>query len=247
MISGGEPSVCWMKAPNSPVNRLLAALPSEELEVLRPNLEEVPLAFKQALYEANRPIECVYFLHRGVASIVTEMEDGTVIEVATVGPEGMVGLSVFLNASEIAGKAFAQVPGEASRMEAGAFRRALDRTPRLRELLSRYTMALLNQLAQNSACNRTHEVEQRLARWLLLTQDRVHAATFPMTQDFMAQMLGVSRPTVSNTASTLQKAGLISYVRGNITVLDRPRLEAATCECYHVIKGQFDRLVGGDG
>ena len=108
-------------------------------------------------------------------------------------------------------------------------------------------MALLNQLAQNSACNRTHEVEQRLARWLLLTQDRVHAATFPMTQDFMAQMLGVSRPTVSNTASTLQKAGLISYVRGNITVLDRPRLEAATCECYHVIKGQFDRLVAGDG
>ena len=199
-----------MKAPNSPMNRLLAALPSEELEVLRPDLEEVSLAFRQVLYEAHRPVKCVYFLHRGVASMVTEMEDGTTIEVATAGPEGMVGLSVFLDASVNVGKAFAQVPGEASRMEAGAFRRALDRTPRLRELLSRYTMALLNQLAQNSACNRTHEVEQRLARWLLLTHDRVHADTFPVTQEFMAQMLGVSRPTVLNTASTLQKAAQVA-------------------------------------
>ena len=179
--------------------------------------------------------------------MITEMEDGTTIEVATVGPEGMVGLSVFLDASIITGKAFAQVPGEASRMGATAFRRALDRTPRLRELLSRYTMALLNQLAQNSACNRTHEAEQRLARWLLLTHDRVHADTFPVTQEFIAQMLGVSRPTMSKTASTLQKAGLVSYVRGNITVLDRRGLEAASCECYRVIKDQFDRLVGGDG
>jgi CRP-like cAMP-binding protein len=236
-----------MKTPHAPTNRLLAALPTGEMKVLRPNLEEVSLAFKQLLYEANKPVECVYFLHRGVTSIVTDMEDGTTIEVATVGPEGMVGLSVFLDASVNAARAFAQVPGEAARMDARAFRRALDRTPRLRALLSRYTMGLLNQLAQNSACNRTHEVEQRLARWLLMTHDRVHAATFPMTQDFMAQMLGVSRPTVSNTASTLQKAGLISYVRGNMTVLDRLGLEAATCECYRVIRGQFDRLVGGDG
>ncbi len=234
-------------SPDSPLNRLLAALPPEEMEVLRPDLEEVPLAFKQTLFEANKPVEHVHFLHRGVASIIQQMKDDTVIEVATVGPEGMVGLSVFLDGSEAASTGFAQVPGAASRMEAGAFRRALDRTPRLRQLLSRYTLALINQLSQNSACNRTHEAEQRLARWLLLTQDRVHGATFPITQSFMAQMLGVSRPTVSIAASTLQNAGLISFVRGTITITDRPGLEAASCECYRVIRSQFDRLLGGDG
>jgi CRP-like cAMP-binding protein len=234
-------------SPDSPLNRLLAALPPDEMEVLRPDLEEVPLAFKQTVFEANKPVEHVHFVHQGVVSVVQEMEDGTVIEVATVGPEGMVGLSVFLGGSEVASTAFAQVPGSASRMEAGAFRRALDRTPRLRQLLSRYTLALINQLSQNSACNRTHEAEQRLARWLLLTHDRVHGASFPITQSFMAQMLGVSRPTVSIAASTLQKAGLISFVRGTITITDRPGLEAASCECYRVIRTQFDRLVGDDG
>jgi CRP-like cAMP-binding protein len=132
-------------------------------------------------------------------------------------------------------------------METEAFRRALDRSPKLHQLLARYTLALLNQLAQNSACNRSHSVEERFARWLLLTQDRVHEPTFPMTQEFMAQMLGVSRPTVSMSASILHKAGFITYVRGQITVLDRPGLEAASCECYRVIRRHFERLVGSDG
>jgi len=217
------------------------------MEILRPDLEEVPLAFKQIIYEADRPIEWLYFPHRGVVSLVQSMQDGATVEVATVGPEGFVGLPVFLDADLIAGTAFAQVPGEASRIEAGAFRLALDRMPVFRRRLSRYTLALFNQLSQNSACNRTHELEQRLARWLLLTQDRVHGPTFPITQDFMAQMLGVARPSVSIAARILQKAGLISYVRGNVTITDRPGLEAASCECYAVIRDQFDRLIGGDG
>jgi CRP-like cAMP-binding protein len=229
------------------MNRLLAALPPEEMEVLRPDLEAVPLTYKHTLYEPNRPIEYVHFPHRGVVSLLTEMEDGTVVEVGTVGPEGMVGLPVFLDASTIAGRAFVQVPGEAARIEAGVFQRTLERTPRLRRLLSRYTLALVSLLAQNTACNRAHEVERRLARWLLITQDRVHGATFPLTQEFMAQMLGVSRPTVSIAAGILQKAGMISYARGSVTVTDRPGLEAASCECYRVIRRQFDRLVGGDG
>lgn len=215
--------------------------------MLWPDLEEVPLSFKQGVYEPNQPIECVYFVHSGVVSLVNDLEDGTSVEVATVGPEGMVGLPVFLDGSLIAGRAFVQVPGSASRVEAEAFRRALERMPQLRRLLSRYTLALINQLAQNSACNRVHEIEQRLARWLLQTQDRVHGPTFPLTQEFMAQMLGVSRPRVSIGANILQKAGLISYVRGQITVTDRPGLEAASCECYRVVRGQFERLIGGEG
>ena len=228
------------------MNRLLAALPPEEMEVLRPGLEKVSLAFKKSLYEINQPIEFVYFIHRGVVSMVAEMEDGTEIEVAIVGPEGIVGLPVFLDAEVMASRAFPQVPGEGSRIEAWRFRRALEQTPRLRQLLSRYTLALVNQLCQNSACNRTHAVEQRLARWLLMTHDRVHGATFPLTQEFMAQMLGVSRPTVSIAAGVLMKAGVITYSRGNLTVSDRRGLEAVSCECYGAIS-KFDRLIAGSG
>jgi CRP-like cAMP-binding protein len=228
-------------------NRLLAALPGDEHQLLAPHLSRVRLHFKQTLYERDRPIDFVYFLERGVASLITQMDDGTKIEVGTVGPEGVVGLPIFLDASSMSGTAFVQVPGEGCRVEAKAFRQLLDRMPRLRQLLSRYTLALFTQLAQNSACNRTHAVEQRLARWLLLTNDRVHQPSFPLTQEFMADMLGTSRPTVSIAAGMLQKAGLISYVRGNMTVMDREGLEAASCECYGVIKTQFERLVGGDG
>ena len=165
-------------ASTKPMNRLLAALPPAEMEVLRPDLEEVSLPFKQSLYEVDQPVEYAYFLHWGVASMTTPMENGTEIEVATVGPEGMVGLPVYFDAL-IAGRGFMQVPGEGARIKAEAFKRALEPTPHLRWLLGRYTLALVNQLAQNSACNRMHEAEQRLARWLLLTQDRAHSTTFP--------------------------------------------------------------------
>ena len=230
-----------------PMNRLLAAIPAAEMDVLAPDLERVPLRFKQVIYQADQPIESVCFPHQGVISMVQKMQDGTVVEVATVGPEGFVGLPVFLDAHGTSGDAFAQVPGEASLMGAGAFRRAIEQTPRLRELLSRYTLALLNQLAQNSACNRAHAIEQRLARWLLQTQDRTNGETFPLTQEFMSQMLGVARPTVSIAANILQKAGLIAYMRGNVTVTDRAGLEAASCECYGVVARGFERMVGSKG
>lgn len=230
-----------------PSNRLLAALPPEEWEILQPDLEEVPLTFKLTLYEPEKRFEYVYFPMSGVVSLVTEFENGLAIEVATVGPEGMVGLPIFLEDDVMTCHAFVQVPGKGVRISIEAFRRTIDRCPRLHRLISRYTLALLNAMAQNSACNRAHSLDERLARWLLTTHDRVHQPTFPMKQEFMAKMLGVSRPTVSTTASILQKAGYITYVRGQITVTDRPGLESACCECYGVIQRQFERLIGGEG
>lgn len=231
----------------APFNRLLAAMPPEEWKIVRPHLEELPLTIKQVCYETETPFEYVYFPHVGVVSLVTDFENGSTVEVATVGPEGVVGLPIFLEDEVMAGRAFVQVPGKAARIRIETFRRVVDQCPRLHRLLSRYTLALMNMLAQNSACNRTHGVEERLARWLLTTQDRMHEQSFLLTQEFMGQMLGVSRPTVSTTASILQKAGFITYVRGQITVTDRTGLEAASCECYGVIRRQFDRLIGGDG
>lgn len=230
-----------------PSNRLLAALPPEEWEILRPDLEEVPLTFKLTIYEPEKRFEHVYFPVSGAVSLVTEFENGSAVEVATVGPEGIVGLPIFLEDDVMACHAFVQVPGKGVRISIEAFRRAIGRCPRLHRLISRYTLALLNAMAQNSACNRAHSVDERLARWLLTTHDRVHQATFPLTQEFMAEMLGVSRPTVSTTASILQKAGYITYVRGQVTVTDRPGLETACCECYSVIQRQFERLIGGEG
>jgi CRP-like cAMP-binding protein len=231
----------------SRTNRILGALPPKEMDALRPLLETVRLACRQDLYEAGQPIDHVYFPHRGVISMVTVMPDGSAVEIATVGPEGMVGVPVFLGAEQMASKAFAQVPGEAARIEADAFRRAIAHSPALHRILLRYTLALMNQMAQNAACNRTHGVEERCARWLLMTQDRVHGDTFPLTQEFLAQMLGVRRPTVSIAAGMLAKAGLVSYVRGQMVILDREGLEAASCDCYRIIAREFERLTGGIG
>ncbi len=215
--------------------------------MLRVRLEEVPLTFRQVIYEPETPFEYVYFPHSGVVSLVTEFEDGSAVEVGTVGPEGIVGLPIFLEDEVMAGRAFVQVPGQAARIRKEIYRDVIDACPCLHRLLSRYTLALVNMLAQNSACNRTHSVEERLARWLLITQDRVHEPRFPLTQEFIGAMLGVSRPTVSTTASILQKAGFVTYVRGVITVTDRTGLENASCECYRIVRRQFDRLIGGDG
>lgn len=233
------------KAPRT--NRILAALPPEEVEILRPHLHEVPLAYRQDLYEAAAPVEHVYFPHSGVASLLSVTKGGASVEIATIGPEGMVGMAVFLGAERTPHKAFIQVPGQAARIEADAFRHVIGRCPALNRLLLRYALALMNQMAQNAACNRVHSVEERCARWLLMTQDRVHSPAFPLTQEFLGQMLGVRRPTVSMAVGMLSKAGLIAYLRGHVTVLDRPGLEAASCECYRVIADEFERLVGAAG
>lgn len=225
-------------------NRLLAALPDAVLDRLRPRLEETALGLKQVLYEADRPIEHVYFPRTGVVSLVIAMADGLMVEVGTVGNEGMVGTPVFLGAEKSPTKAFAQVPGEALRMRAEDFREEIGSGGPLPDLIRRYTQAMVNQISQSVACNHLHSVQERMCRWLLMTHDRVGADEFSLTQEFLAEMLGVRRPSVTVVAGILQQAGLIRYHRGRVTVLDRAGLEAASCECYRVVRREYDRLLG---
>lgn len=226
-------------------NALLARLPRHELEAISPELEPVKLELKQVLHAPFEPIEHVFFMTRGVASMVNEPETGDIVEFATVGREGMIGFPLLLGAKSVPSRAIVQVPGDGLRMKAGDLERALPRTPVLYQLLLRYTMALLNQVAQGTSCNRLHEVQERCARWLLQTHDRVDGDSFPMTQEFLSQMLGVHRPTVSVAAAMLQRAGLINYTRGQITVVDRKGLEQASCACYRIIREEYDRLLNG--
>lgn len=228
-------------------NRLLEALPPAVLDVLRPDLEIVPLRSKLVVEEFGQTVRHVYFPHRGIVSVMVPLKDHPAAEVATIGLEGVVGLPVLLGADTAWIQAFVQVEGEAARIEAGALRRALDAEPALRCLLLHYAMALLNLVARNSACHRAHSVEKQCARWLLTAHDQMHWDSFMLTQEFLGLMLGVSRPTVSVTAAALQRKGLISYVRGRITVLDRPGLEAASCDCYGAMKQQLERVLEGAG
>lgn len=224
-------------------NRLLAALPPRTLEHLQPHLEAVTLSQREIIFRPSQPISSVYFPITCVASLVTIMEDGAAAEIATVGNEGMVGLPVFLGTEMMHHQVFAQVPGTAFRMEAGAFKDEADRSGPLTNIMHRYVQALFNQVAQTAACNRLHPIEQRCARWLLMTHDRVASDQFPLTQEFLSQMLGVRRASVSTIARLLQQAGLIRYRRGRITVLDRHGLESASCECYGAIRAEYERLL----
>ena len=230
-----------------PRNRLLGVLPQTEQARILPLIEDIPLEFRQDIYCDHVPTEHVWFPHEGVISIVAEFSEGQPVEVATIGPEGMVGIQILLGADQVAGKAFVQVAGSAGRMRAEDFLKAVAECPHLDRLLRRYTLALFNQVAQAAGCNRAHSIEERLARWLLMTQDRVHSREFPLTQEFLAQMLGVRRPTVSLAAGILAKANLIHYVRGRITIVDRSGLEGVACECYKIITNEFERLVGTGG
>jgi CRP-like cAMP-binding protein len=197
------------------------------------------------VFEPNRVMEHVYFPEDGVISIVGLMEDGSAVETATVGNEGMVGVPVFLGAMQMAGQGFAQVPGSAWRLPAGALREEVRRGGALSRLLGRYTQALFTLVAQSSACNRKHTVEQRCARWLLMTHDRVAGDNFELTQLFLSQMLGVRRATVTEAAGELQARGLIEYTRGRMAIVDRAGLEAAACPCYGIIRAEFARMLDG--
>lgn len=225
-------------------NRLLAALPKEEYKRLLPNLESVSLEFKQVLYQPDELIRYVYFPTNSVISLLTIMEDGNIVEVGTVGNEGIAGLPVFLGAEKIPSQAISQIPGDAMRMRADVLKREVTPGSPLYTLLQRYTQGLLNQLAQSAACNRLHSIEQRFCRWLLMSQDRVESDRFILTQEFLSQMLGVRRASVNEVATTIQKAGIIRYSRGKMTICDRLGLEATACECYRVVKQEFDRLLG---
>lgn len=229
------------KAPSA--NAILSVLPPSERTLLMPLLRPTDLTIRQTLQEPGEPLEHLWFPRRGVLSMLSTMEDGSLVEVATIGNEGMVGLGAVLGTNQMAQKIFCQIVGEADRLRIADFERVRSNLPVLNLLLLRYAAALVAQIAQGSACNRLHTIESRCARWLLMTHDRVDGDRFQLTQDFLAQMLGVARPSVTIAAGMLQAAGLIRYVRGTIDILDRLRLEDASCECYGIIRAEFARLV----
>jgi len=226
-------------------NRLLSALPEGDYERLKGQLQPRAVQQKQPLGEAGYRIDEVHFPVDAVVSILTRMDEGPSVEIATIGNEGVVGLTVawggtVMNPREVA---TVQVPGHVVSMEAAAFREELDRQGALASLVERYTLAFFSQVSQQVACNGLHSVEQRCARWLLLTHDRVGTDEFPMTHEFLSQMLGVRRASVTVTAGILQKAGFVAFTRGRVAVVDREGLEGAACECYSVTREVYDRLL----
>jgi CRP-like cAMP-binding protein len=227
-------------------NRLLAMTPSHERERLAPRFELVSLELKQMVYRENEPIEHVYFPVTGVLSLVSQMHDGRGVEVATIGKEGMAGLPVFLQASlTSAHMAFSQIPGKALRMSAAEFNDFISggHNGGLNVAMNRYTQALISMIARAVACNALHPVQQRACRWLLTTHDRVGEDEFLLTQEFLGQMLGVTRASVNEVMRELQEAGAIDYTRGRINVLKQAELESRSCECYEVVRKEVDRLL----
>jgi len=225
-------------------NRLLARLPKDEFQRLLPNLRPVNLEFKLVLYEPRATLDYAYFPDRGVVSQLTVMDDGAGIEVATIGNEGMVGLPILFGMAEISSRLVVQVPATALRMRADVLRAETSGDTALRRLLLLYNGAYLTQVSQSVGCNGLHSVPRRCCRWLLMTHDRVEGDEFPITHEFLAQMLGVRRPSITEVLQPLQADGLIRYRRGNMTVLDRRGLEAASCECYQFVQDEFDRVLG---
>ena len=226
-------------------NRLLALLSAETRRQMLPALKLIRLEMSHLLYEPDGVIMQIYFPLTAVTSVLSEMEDGTTVEIATVGREGMVGLSVFLGGETTFLRTIAQIPGTALSIGRDDFLRIVEDTKSgLQPILLRYTQALFAQLAQQSACNRSHDMEERCPRWILMTHDRVGHDECPLTQEFLAYMLGARRASVTIAAGILARAGLIKYTRGKIHVLDRARLEEASCECYAIIQREYERLIG---
>jgi CRP-like cAMP-binding protein len=232
--------------PTGNPNHLLAALPSAEYTRILPSLSVVPLKLKDILHKPGEPIRDVYFPGGGFCSMLTVLEDGRMVEIATVGREGMVGVSAVLDGAPVTSAAMVQGATDTCyRMKVEAFRREIERRGAFHELMGRYAQALFGFVAQSTACNAIHSVEQRLARWLLMAQDRMGSNEFPLTQEFVAIMLGASRPTVTVVAGTLQKAGLIKYRHGQLAIVDRENLEAASCECYRAATDLLTRVTDG--
>ena len=227
-------------------NKILASLPDDQRMRIMTRAEQVSLTTRKVLFDPDQPITSVYFPVEGVVSVVNILSDGSAVESASVGNEGMVGLPVFLGAQSMAAQAFVRVPGVGYKLSSDEFLDELERGDELRRALCRYTQAVITLIGQNSACNRRHSMVERCARWLLLTHDRVTTDTFELTQQFLALMLGVRRATVTVAAGLLQKAGYIEYEHGRITIVDRKGLEAAACECYAIVLNEFVRLQGGE-
>ena len=223
-------------------NRILAALPEEEYQYLLPHLELVALGFKQVLYEPSVPMRFGYFPNSGMICLIAVMQDGVSVEVGVIGHEGFFGTPILLGVKANPNRALVQLAGNAFRIKAEALATILPRTPRLELRLRRFVQAQAFHLAQSAACNRLHQVAERLARWLLMARDRASSDELPLTHEFLADMLGSRRSTVSLAAGTLQKAGLIQYSRGRVKILDRTGLQNSACECYETSK-QYERSV----
>jgi CRP-like cAMP-binding protein len=232
--------------PAGNLNLLLAALPAADYARILPSLTVVPLTLKDILHKPAEPIRDVYFPGGGFCSMLTVLEDGNMVEIATVGREGMVGVSAVLDGTLPTSAAMVQ--GETDlcyRMKVDTFRREFNRRGAFHQLMSHFAHALFGFVAQSTACNAIHSVEQRLARWLLMAQDRMDSDEFPLTQEFAAMMLGASRPTVTVVAGTLQRAGLIKYRHGRVTIVDRESLESASCECYRAATDLLKSVMDG--
>jgi CRP-like cAMP-binding protein len=234
-------------APPGTRNRLLASLPPGELRRLEPQLEAVELSYRLQLYRANQPIHHVYFFDTGVGSLVHTMRKGAASEVGTIGKEGLVGLPLLYGDDRAPNSVYVQVPGTGWKMKSSDFSTALEQSKTLRQALLHYAHAFFNQVAQSAACAHHHSLDQRCCRWLLMTYDRMDSNHFKLTQEFLAMMLGVRRAGVTVAANALQRTGMISYTRGDITILDAAGLKKRSCECYEISKREFDRLLGFGG
>lgn len=227
-------------------NRLLAALPIEEYQRLLPGLQPVSFSLGEVVYEFRGQLDYVYFPTTAIISLLYTMENGSSAEMGLTGNDGVVGIALFMGGGTMPNRAVVQSAGDALRMKASVLQDEFARGGKFQQLLLRYTQALITQISQTAVCNRLHAVEQQLCRWLLLSHDRVKADELIMTQELIADMLGVRREGVTVAAGRLQDAGAISYVRGHIQILNRAKLEESVCECYQVVKSEFDRLLGSD-
>src|SRR5262245_46280385 len=234
-----------MSPPYTPKqSKLLAALPSAEYDRLLPHLELVPLTLGAVVYESGGQMRSVYFPTDSIVSLLYVMENGDSAEIAVVGSEGMVGVALFTGGETTPTRGLVQSAGFAYQLDRDVLKQEFARGGALQQLLLRYTQALIAQMGQTAACNRHHSVDQQLCRWLLLSLDRLPSNQLTMTQEMIANMLGVRREGVTEAAGKLQAAGMIKYSRGHITILNRAKLEARVCECYSVVKREFDRLLG---
>jgi CRP-like cAMP-binding protein len=232
--------------PSGNPNHLLAALPAADYTRILPSLTVVPLKLKDTLHKPGDPIRDVYFPGGGFLSMLTVLEDGKMVEIATIGREGMAGVTAAWDGMPVSTAVMVQGATDTCyRMNVDAFRREFEQRGAFHELMAHFAQALFGFVAQSTACNAIHTVEQRLARWLLMAQDRMGSAEFPLTQEFVAMMLGASRPTVTVVAGTLQKAGLIKYRHGHVTIVDREDLEAASCECYRAATDLLKAVTDG--
>jgi CRP-like cAMP-binding protein len=225
-------------------NRILASLPQEDFERILPHLSPVAFSLGEVVYESGAKMDHIYFPTTAIISLLYMMENGSSAEMGIAGKEGLVGVALFMGGGTMPNRAVVQSAGGAVRMRARLLQEEFARGGEFQRLLLRYTQALLTQMSQTAVCNRLHTIEQQLCRWLLLSHDRLDSDELVMTQELIANMLGVRREGVTAAAGRLQEKGLISYVRGRIRILDRPGLEAAVCECYKVVKDEYDRLLG---